>query len=69
MEQELFTRKQVAEIFQVTPRSVMIWQKKGKIKASLFVNGRPRYTIEEIQRIVSETQDVNFKPTTYGKSF
>jgi predicted site-specific integrase-resolvase len=48
----LYSRKEAAGILGVTSSSVYKWQKAGKITPSLHINGRPRYSIEEIERLV-----------------
>jgi predicted site-specific integrase-resolvase len=54
MTEVLFTRKQAAAILQVTSRTIMRYERRGMIKPSLYVAGRPRYTMEAIQAAVTE---------------
>lgn len=58
---ELITRKQAAAILQVRPRTILNWQKKGKIKPACFINNRPRYTLESLEAVATETK-VNIIP-------
>ena len=44
-----FTRKEVSDIFGVKPRTVWHWEKKGIIKPCTKINGRPRYSVEDIE--------------------
>jgi DNA-binding transcriptional MerR regulator len=56
MANELFTRKEVAEIFKVRPHTVFFWEKKGLITPAGYVNTRPRYSIEAIEKLGNERQ-------------
>lgn len=58
MPNELFTRKETSSIFGVKHRTIWKWEKRGVIKPSLYVNGRPRYSIEEIERVASLKNNV-----------
>src|ERR1051325_966567 len=51
-------RKQVAAIFGVKPRTIMNWEKRGVINPVFYVNGRPRYNINDAGNIVTKTQTV-----------
>ena len=53
MANELFTRKEVAQIFRVKLHTVFIWEKKGLIKPVLKLNTRPRYDIESIEKLAT----------------
>lgn len=49
----LLTRKKAAELLGVKPRTITDWIRKRKLKPSLFVSGRPRFTEESLQGIVT----------------
>lgn len=48
----LYTRKEVANILSVTISCVAKWEKSGKIAPALHINGRPRYSLEEMDRVI-----------------
>lgn len=48
----LYTRKETADILGLTSNSIYKWEKAGKITPALHINGRPRYSIDEIERLV-----------------
>jgi DNA-binding transcriptional MerR regulator len=54
MEDQLFTRAEVAAIFKVKPRTIWHWEAKNWIKPSGYVNTRPRYSLESIQKLGEE---------------
>jgi predicted site-specific integrase-resolvase len=51
MENQLLSRKQVAEMFAVKADTIRKWQNEGKIKLYCQVNNRPRYRIEDLQHL------------------
>ena len=51
MEQKLLNRKQVAEYFSVKPKTVSIWHMKGWLIPTIFLNGRPRYRSEDLDKM------------------
>lgn len=53
---QLFTRKQTGEILGVKARTVLNYERKGLIKPAMYVSGRPRYTLESIQKIPTQTR-------------
>jgi len=57
MAYEIFTRKEVAEIFCIKPRTLWHWERKGWIEVAHRINGRPRYAKEEIERMASQRGD------------
>lgn len=52
MANALYTRKEVAGIFCIRPRTVIKWEKKGIISPTAHFNGRPRYSLDEIERVI-----------------
>lgn len=60
MDRELFTRKEVASIFGVTPHTVLRWGKKNLLVPRLYINGRPRYHVEDFEKVYTDRQ------TTYN---
>lgn len=60
MEDQIFTRKETAEIFKIKPRTLWHWEKKGWIKPCGYIATRPRYSLEEIQRAGKEVQTLKW---------
>jgi len=57
MQNELFTRKEVMTIFNVSAVTIWNWQKKGILKPCGYIAGkRPRYRIEDIEAVGTETK-------------
>lgn len=57
MSDQLLTRKQVAKIFGVVYRTVLRWEHKGLLKPRMYLNARqPRYHIDDIQKVYTETK-------------
>jgi len=56
MSLELSTRKQVACYFGVTYDTVQNWEKKGIIKPSCTINGRPRYKLEDVTKEITKNK-------------
>lgn len=67
MANELFTRKEAAAIFKVKPRTIWHWEKKGWIKPDGYVNTRPRYSIETIEKLGTDFQTLTNKTATDAK--
>ena len=57
MEKIIFNRSQAAEMLQVKPCTLYKWERQKKITPAFHVNGRPRYTFEEIERVASENNN------------
>jgi hypothetical protein len=58
----LLTRKQIAFMFGIKPMSIWHWERKNLLKPALYVNGRPRYTLADVQKIFTDRQTVDFRP-------
>ena len=64
----LLTRKQAAELLGVKARTITDWQRKGKLKASLYVSGRPRFDEESLEGIVTKDKESYIPPAKKQKS-
>ena len=53
---ELLSPKKVAEIFGVSPLTVRLWEKAGKITAIKTLGGHRRYSLKEIKEIVDRNK-------------
>ena len=51
---EILKRKQVAQIFGVAMNTVRVWERQGLISPCSHINGRPRYTMEEVNRLLNQ---------------
>jgi excisionase family DNA binding protein len=57
MEQKLYTLQEVADLFRVSPRTVMNWEKRGKITfVYLPIGNMIRITGDEVDRIMATVQ-------------
>lgn len=61
MEKQLINRKQAAELLAVKPDTIRKWQNEGKISAACYINNRPRYSLEDLNKVF------NLKNSTNGK--
>jgi len=52
MSLDLFTPKEVAEMFKVDTKTVYRWVKSGRLKAIVLPGGTLRITKEEIDRLL-----------------
>ncbi len=50
------SRREVAQHFAVTPDTVKNWEKKGLVKPSCIINGRPRYELNEVIESVTKSK-------------
>jgi len=48
----LLTKKQVAQIFSVSERTIYNWEKNKILSAVTRINKRPRYSKEEIDQLI-----------------
>ena len=48
------TRKQFAEQANVTPATIRLWDRKGLTNPVCYVNGRPRYSQQDIDRLLNK---------------
>jgi DNA-binding transcriptional MerR regulator len=53
---ECYTRKQLAAILLVRPRTIIGYEKRGLIKPAFYVSGRPRYTLDGLENLTSENK-------------
>ena len=53
---ELLTPGQVAELFNVNPKTVTRWARAGKITAIRTLGGHRRFRAEEIQAFLTEQE-------------
>jgi excisionase family DNA binding protein len=54
--QNLYTRKQLAEYFSVTDRTIDRWRKSGIIKGIKISKGVVRFTEEDVERVQTNAQ-------------
>lgn len=54
MTNKLLQKKDVAQMFNVTDRTVENWSKKGLLKPETHLNGRPRYSQESIALMIQK---------------
>jgi predicted site-specific integrase-resolvase len=57
--EQMMTRKEVANYFNVKPQTVKQWQRFGKIKPYCRINGRPRYRLEDLQHLLTSKTESN----------
>jgi len=65
---QMMTRKEVANYFNVKPQTVKQWQRFGKIKPYCRINGRPRYRLEDLQHLMISDYEIAItqKPAVYN---
>ncbi len=51
----LLSRRQVADLFGVSPHTVYRWAKEGRLPVVMTLGGRRRYPAEEVARLASAT--------------
>ncbi len=49
----LLSRRQVADLFGVSPHTVYRWAKEGRLPVVMTLGGRRRYPAEEVARLAS----------------
>lgn len=54
MSTNFVTRKQLSLAYNVKPRTIVKWEKKGILEVALRVNGRPRYNINMLDKIITK---------------
>lgn len=54
--QDLLTRKEAAQMLRVKPDTVRKWHNTHKVQAIGYVNGRPRYSKEELEKLIKPKQ-------------
>jgi len=60
---ELLTRSESAKILGLKPRTLGTWSRKGILKPAFFVRGRPRYLLEDLEKVATQRQEsYNTKP-------
>lgn len=48
-------------MFGVKPQTILKWGKKGILKPSIYIATRPRYRLEDIEKVGNQTQTRIFK--------
>jgi hypothetical protein len=66
MPNELYTRKEVAEIFKVRQRTIWHWEAKGLITPDFYINTRPRYSLKSVEKLAEEKQRLATTPKQSG---
>ena len=51
---ELYNRKEAGKILGVKPQTVYSWERQGKINPILYINTRPRYSLDSLQQVATE---------------
>lgn len=54
MNKELLTRKQIADYCSVKPLTVRKWQRLGKLMPHCRLNGRPRYRLQDVEKLLTD---------------
>lgn len=68
MTNQVFTRKEVAAIFKIKPRTLWHWEQRGVIAVDHYVNGHPRYSKASIDKVSTEKQTIfHYKTANNGK--
>ena len=67
MKNKLVSRTELAALLSVHPLTIRTWEKSGRIKPVLYVGLRPRYAIEDIEKMTGETPTVKSKTDGNGK--
>jgi DNA-binding transcriptional MerR regulator len=62
MATKLLTRKEVADMFSVTIKTVREWEKQGKFKPACRMNSRTYYNAAEIEKLFTS------KPSAHGSN-
>lgn len=57
IQKEYLTRAEAALLLSVKPNTLTLWKKKGIIRPSTEVNGRIRFHISEINRLLNPNQE------------
>jgi predicted site-specific integrase-resolvase len=52
MNKEILTRTEASNLLGVKPETLKTWRRKGIIKVHAEVNGRPRFHIDEVNRLL-----------------
>ena len=61
MENEFITTKESSKILQVTPKTLRIWDKEGKIRTIRTPSNIRRYNLEDVQNIVNYNNSAKTK--------
>jgi len=56
MATHLLTRKEVASLFRVHPRTIKRWTADGKLTAIVTPGGSPRYRRKDVDRLLEQEQ-------------
>jgi putative resolvase len=67
---KLYNISKTAEILDVTPKTLRIWDKQGKLKPVLTSGGHRRYRESDIKAIIGETdenQNIDIVCVTYAR--
>lgn len=50
---EFLTRKQIADLFQITIPTVLRWEKAGRLKAVRLGTGSVRYRVSDVEAFIA----------------
>lgn len=57
MKSKLLSRNEVSELLSVKSETVRKWQQRGKLKVHCTINGRPRYSTEDIEKLIIKKEE------------
>ncbi len=57
MNKQILTRSEASNLLGVKPETLKNWRRKGIIKVHAEINGRPRFHIEEVNRLLNTTSN------------
>jgi len=63
-EQAFYSRRELAEMFRVTPQSIIRWEQAGLLTAVHLCSGSVRYSRAEVDRFIA--QQTEARPTKRG---
>lgn len=68
MEHQVLTRKQVATIFGVHPLTIRKWERKNLLQPAYYQNGKPRYSLDTVAKVVTPKQETYYHKKVEKKS-
>jgi predicted site-specific integrase-resolvase len=58
---EFYSRKEAAQILGVKENTIYVWERQSKIVPSIYIGAKPKYTPEDLSRVVRKNREANGK--------
>ena len=63
IQEQLYSRSEIAEMLQLTPRTIWKFQHDGRIVPAKIENRKPLFTLREVAKLLKEPSEIKTDST------